>query len=276
MDNNRLTILLVSSKGSGTKSLSIDYRYIKITAGIIIGFILLSFISFAFSFNFYNKARSYAGEKKEALNLLVNQANLLNVMSSDKVVLQSRLVEIEEKLFDMQDLLDKKGINKELAIGGEYIPDDRWSLSYMDFMEKDINDLFQIMKNTPFGKPIKGSVNSGFGHRKDPFAKKYGFHSGIDFEANMRQPVVATADGVVDHSGWYKSYGKTIIIKHNNGYETLYGHLNTMKVKKGQKVRTGQLIGNAGSTGRSTGPHLHYEIVKNGKKVNPREYLTFK
>ena len=276
MDKNRLTILLVSSRGSGTKSLSVDYKHIKITVGIVIGFILLSCISFAFSFNFYNKVSAYAGEKKEALNLLVNQANLLNVMSSDKMVLQSRLVEIEEKLLDMQDLLDKKGINKELSIGGEYIPDDKLSLSYMDFMEKDIDDLFQIMKSTPFGKPIKASVNSGFGHRKDPFTKKYAFHSGLDFDATMRQPVVATADGVVDHSGWYKSYGKTIIIKHNNGYETLYGHLNSLKVKKGQKVTTGELIGSAGSTGRSTGPHLHYEIIKNGKKVNPREYLTFK
>lgn len=276
MDNNRLTILLVSSKGSGTKSVSVDYKYIKITAGIIVSFIFLSIISFAFSLNFYNEAKSYAGEKKEAFNLLVNQANLLNVMSSDKVVLQSRLIEIEDKLLDMQSLLDKKGINKELSIGGEYIPDDRWSLSYMDFMEKDINDLFQIMKRTPFGKPIKAEVNSGFGHRKDPFAKKYAFHSGIDFDATMRQPVVATADGVVDHSGWYKSYGKTVIIKHKGGYETLYGHLNTLSVKKGQKVTTGQLIGKAGSTGRSTGPHLHYEIAKNGKKLNPREYLTFK
>ncbi|NIT13401.1 MAG: peptidoglycan DD-metalloendopeptidase family protein [Candidatus Dadabacteria bacterium] len=210
------------------------------------------------------------------MNLLVNQANLLNVMSSDKAVLQSRLGEIEGKLMDMQDLLDKKGINKDLAIGGEYIPDDRWSLSYMDFMEKDINDLFQIMKSTPFGKPINASVNSGFGHRKDPFAKKYAFHSGIDFDASMRQPVVATADGVVKHAGWYKSYGKTLIIQHKNGYETLYGHLDKLKVKKGQKVTTGQLIGRAGTTGRSTGPHLHYEIIKNGKRVNPREYLTFK
>ncbi len=276
MDKNRLTVLLVSSNGSETKSLSIDYKHIKIAAGIVIGFILISVVSFAFSFNFYNEAKSYAGEKKEAMNLLVNQANLLNVMSSDKVVLQARLVDIEDKLLDMQSLLDKKGINKDLSIGGEYIPDDRWSLSYMDFMEKDINDLFQIMKNTPFGKPIKAKVNSGFGHRKDPFAKKYAFHSGIDFDANMRQPVVATADGKVKHAGWYMRYGKTIIIKHNNGYETLYGHLDSLKVKKGEKVTTGQLIGKAGSTGRSTGPHLHYEIIKNGKKVNPREYLTFK
>lgn len=276
MDKNRLTILLVSSTGSGTRSLSIDYKHIKITAGIIGGFILISLLSFGLSFNFYNKARSYAGEKKEAMNLLVNQANLLNVMSSDKVQLQARLVEIEDKLLDMQDLLDKKGINKDLAIGGEYIPDDRWSLSYMDFMEKDINDLFQIMQSTPFGKPIKASINSGYGYRKDPFAKKYAFHSGIDFDASLNQPIVATADGVVKHAGWYQSYGKTIIVKHKNGYETLYGHLNSLKVKKGEKVTTGQLIGNAGSTGRSTGPHLHYEIIKNGKKVNPREYLSFK
>ena len=276
MDNNGLTLLLVSSNGKGAKSYSIKYKYITTAAAVISTFLIIALISFFFSFNFYKKAQSYASEKKEALDLLVNQANLLNVMSSDKMVLQSRLAEIESKLQDMQVILDKKGINKDLAVGGEYIPNDKFSLSYMDFMEKDIDDLFSIMQNTPFGKPLDGSVNSGFGYRMDPFTSKSAFHSGIDFEANNKQPVVATALGVVEHAGWYKSYGKTVIIKHENGYKTLYGHLSVVKVKKGEEVHTGQLIGLAGSTGRSTGPHLHYEILKNGKAINPREYLTFK
>lgn len=275
MDDNGLTVLLVSSEGKGAKSYSINYRYISITCTIIASFVILALISFVFSFNFYKKAQNYASEKKEALDLLVNQANLLNVMSSDKMALQSRLSEIETKLQDMQDILDKKGINKDLSVGGEYIPNDKWSLSYMDFMEKDIDDLFSIMQNTPFGKPIQRDINSSYGYRKDPFTKKYAFHSGIDFDANYREKVIATAMGVVDHSGWYKSYGKTVIVKHENGYKTLYGHLSDIKVKKGDKVMTGQLIGLTGSTGRSTGPHLHYEIIKNGKTINPREYLTF-
>ena len=272
MDNNGLTLLLVSSNGKGAKS----YKYISIAGALISSFMIIALISFFFSFNYYKKAQSYASEKKDALDLLVNQANLLNVMSSDKMVLQSRLSEIESKLQDMQTILDKKGINKNLGIGGEYIPNDKWSLSYMDFMEKDIDDLFSIMQNTPFGKPIAASINSGFGYRQDPFTHKSAFHSGLDFDANNKQPVVATALGEVEHAGWYKSYGKTVIIKHENGYKTLYGHLSTIKVKKGQQVATGQLIGLAGSTGRSTGPHLHYEILKNGKAINPREYLTFK
>lgn len=276
MDNNRLTLLLITSKGQGAKSISVDYRYIKITACIIVAFILISVTSFASSFIFYKKAQNYASEKKVALELLINQSNLLNVMSSDKLVLQSRFAEIEGKLLDMQTLLDKKGINKDLALGGEYIPNDKWRLSYMDFMEKDIDDLLSIMVNTPFGKPLKGDINSGYGYRKDPFTKKYAFHSGIDFDAGQKQSVIATADGVVEHAGWYKTYGKTVIIKHQNGYKTLYGHLSSIKIKESQSVETGQLIGLAGSTGRSTGPHLHYEIMKNNKKINPREYLTFK
>jgi len=276
MDNNGLTLLLVSPNGKSAKSYSIKYKYITLAGALISGFLIIALISFFFSFNFYKKAQSYASEKKDALDLLVNQANLLNVMSSDKMVLQSRLAEIESKLQDMQTILDKKGINKDLGVGGEYIPNDKWSLSYMDFMEKDIDDLFSIMQNTPFGKPIASGTNSGFGYRRDPFTHKSAFHSGIDFDANNKQPVVATALGEVEHAGWYKSYGKTVIIKHENGYKTLYGHLSNIKVKKGEQVHTGQVIGLAGSSGRSTGPHLHYEILKNGKAINPREYLTFK
>lgn len=113
-------------------------------------------------------------------------------------------------------------------------------------------------------------IGSGFGYRTDPFYRTQRFHAGIDFTAPRGVDVYATADGVVEsvtREIW--GYGQHIIINHGNGYKTLYGHLSKFKVKRGQKVTRGQLIGLVGSTGKSTGPHLHYEVHRNGEKLNP-------
>lgn len=100
---------------------------------------------------------------------------------------------------------------KELSIGGEFIPADRLSSSYLDILEKDIDKLMDIIKTVPIGKPLSGKINSGFGYRKDPINSRLAFHLGVDIDAYWGKPVIVTADGVVRHAGWYKGYGKTII-----------------------------------------------------------------
>lgn len=113
-------------------------------------------------------------------------------------------------------------------------------------------------------------IGSGFGYRTDPFYRTQRFHAGIDFTAPRGVEVYATADGVVESvTSEIWGYGQHIIINHGNGFKTLYGHLSKFKVKRGQKVTRGQLIGLIGSTGKSTGPHLHYEVHRNGEKLNP-------
>ncbi len=190
--------------------------------------------------------------------------------------LREKLQGIEETLLEMQDVLHKKGIKKELSIGGEFIPAEKFSLSYVDYIKNDIDNLFNTMRSVPVGTPLQGKINSGFGYRKDPFNRKNAFHSGIDIDANYGQAVVATADGVVSKASWQNNYGRTVVIKHEDDYETLYGHLSKISVKEGDKVKVGDVIGKAGSTGRSTGVHLHYEVVKDGKRVNPRNFLSLK
>lgn len=111
---------------------------------------------------------------------------------------------------------------------------------------------------------------SGFGYRLDPFYRTFTFHAGMDFTADIGTEVYATGDGVVQKSmndGW--GYGNHVIINHGFGYTTLYGHLSRITVRPGQAVKRGQLIGNVGSSGRSTGPHLHYEVRRNGNPLNP-------
>lgn len=117
--------------------------------------------------------------------------------------------------------------------------------------------------------PSINSLTSGFGIRLDPFSHRLAFHGGIDFKANTGAKVVASLDGKVIFAGRNGKYGNLIRIAHPGGYETRYAHLSNIKVTKGQKVKKGTLIGLVGSTGRSTGPHLHFELMKNGKKIDP-------
>lgn len=113
---------------------------------------------------------------------------------------------------------------------------------------------------------------SGYGLRIDPIYKTTKFHAGMDFSANIGTPVYATGNGTVKKAGWQSGYGKLIIIDHGFGYETWYAHLNDYDVRVGQKVVRGEVIGEVGNTGKSTGPHLHYEVHVKGKVVNPVNY----
>lgn len=123
-------------------------------------------------------------------------------------------------------------------------------------------------------KDLKRQVTSGFGWRIHPIYKTQEFHPGLDFPSNQGTPVYATGNGKVEFANFDNSgYGLHIIINHGFGYQTLYAHLSKISVKVGEKVKRGQLIGYVGSTGLSTAPHLHYEVIKNNEKVNPINYI---
>mgnify|MGYP001126123148 CR=1 FL=1 len=133
------------------------------------------------------------------------------------------------------------------------------------------------LHDPPSIKPIEGGfkVNSGFGRRIITGVNKRKFHLGIDFKAPIGTPVLATADGEVIVSKSNRTgYGKHIIIQHDEEFKTLYSHLSELKVEVGDKIKIGDVIGLVGSTGTSTRPHLHYEVIKDGKKVDPEEYFN--
>jgi murein DD-endopeptidase MepM/ murein hydrolase activator NlpD len=151
----------------------------------------------------------------------------------------------------------------------------------MAFQEKSYTEITGFIKNkeqllacTPAIQPVSNSdlkrLASGFGYRIDPVYKTVKFHAGLDFSAAQGTPIYATANGVVKVAGNLgNGYGNHVIINHGYGYETLYGHMFRIKVKVGQKVKRGEVIGWVGSTGKSTGPHCHYEVHKNGKHIDP-------
>jgi murein DD-endopeptidase MepM/ murein hydrolase activator NlpD len=121
--------------------------------------------------------------------------------------------------------------------------------------------------------PVMGPITSSFGQREDPFNGEGAFHSGIDISAGFGTPVHAAADGVVQTASMESGYGREVVLDHGNGIETLYGHLSGFTVTAGQQVREGQVIGYVGMSGRSTGPHLHYEVRIHNTPVNPHRYL---
>ena len=134
----------------------------------------------------------------------------------------------------------------------------------------------EMLKCIPAIQPVSNKdlkkTASGYGVRIDPIYKTTKFHAGMDFSASPGTPVYATGDGVVVKAGWETGYGNTIEINHGFGYLTRYAHLSAYKVKRGQKVLRGEVIGEVGSTGKSTGPHLHYEVHVKGKVQNPVNY----
>ena len=122
-------------------------------------------------------------------------------------------------------------------------------------------------------KDLTHAVTSGFGWRTHPIYKTQEFHPGMDFTAVQGTPIYSTGDGVVERAdNMAQGYGNHVVINHGFGYETLYGHMSRIACKVGQKVTRGQLIGYVGSTGLSTAPHVHYEVIKNGNKTNPINY----
>ena len=135
--------------------------------------------------------------------------------------------------------------------------------------------LNQTLALVPYRKPVIGEVEftSGFGVRSDPFLGRPAMHTGLDFRAAMGDPVRATANGKVASAGWAGGYGRMVEIDHGNGLSTRYGHLSQINVKVGDVIKIGQVIGEVGSTGRSTGPHLHYETRIDGEAVDPQKFL---
>lgn len=125
----------------------------------------------------------------------------------------------------------------------------------------------------PGRAPAPGFISSGFGTRPDPFTGARSHHWGVDFDANIGDPIWAAADGIVSFSGWRSGFGNTVVVDHGDGYQTLYAHNQKNIVRVGDLVRAGQQLATVGSTGRSTGSHLHFEVHVNGRPVNPMAYL---
>jgi murein DD-endopeptidase MepM/ murein hydrolase activator NlpD len=181
------------------------------------------------------------------------------------------------------DLKDMETAAPQSAVGGPFVPAKiphnagpfERQLHRINLTRAQIDRLNRTLAVVPYRKPVIGQVEftSGFGVRSDPFLGRPAMHTGLDFRAATGDPVRATAYGKVISAGWQGGYGRMVEIDHGNTLTTRYGHLSEINVKVGEIVRIGQVIGAVGSTGRSTGPHLHYETRIDGDAVDPQKFL---
>ena len=153
----------------------------------------------------------------------------------------------------------------------------------LDTLQDLASDKQKMLSCIPSIKPVRKdkvqkhmSALSGFGYRIHPVYKVKRFHQGVDFPARVGTPIQASGDGVVKEVGWHRGYGKCVVINHGYGYETWYAHMSKYKVKKGEKVKKGHVIGEVGTSGLSTAPHLHYEVHHKGKPINPINFCLDK
>lgn len=165
----------------------------------------------------------------------------------------------------------ERSFNEQVAQLSQEIESREYQLAILEqvFFHKK-----QLQAASLYGKPVqKGWVSSAYGMRTDPITGKRAWHNGIDIAATLGSPVMAIAAGVVTFAGEKSGYGKMIEINHGNDVTTRYGHHDTLKATTGDIVRKGQIIGEMGSSGRSTGPHVHYEIFKKGRSVDPSVFI---
>ena len=160
---------------------------------------------------------------------------------------------------------DTFGVLRELLQGLE---------SRLRYVRRDVERREALAASTPSIWPAHGWLTGTFGGRSDPFTGEPGYHQGLDISTEKGQPVFATADGAVEGASYTGDYGNLIVLTHGFGLVTRYGHLSSFAVKPGQTVKRGAVIGYVGATGRATGSHLHYEILANGKLINPLQLLT--
>jgi murein DD-endopeptidase MepM/ murein hydrolase activator NlpD len=226
-----------------------------------------------------------AGIRARTDKLLAEQANFLNDAEDEAV---SR-AEFARGVIRLTGVSGAK-VLEETGMGGPLVEMDGLDASLfpagatdafkqrvyeLDARLREARIYDQVLHALPLGAPVSIPFreSSGFGYRPDPFTGRAAFHEGADLAAGWGAPIVATAPGAVIYAGVKGGYGRVVEIDHGAGFRTRYGHLNTITVKSGQKIAIGQKVGTMGSTGRSTGPHLHYEVLFRGKSYDPIKFL---
>jgi murein DD-endopeptidase MepM/ murein hydrolase activator NlpD len=230
-----------------------------------------------------NDPSESSADRADKLFVSINQS--LRSIESEQITKISTLADDAYQTADqISDVLEEAGLPVDAdfgktAMGGPLIAIDNAQAFDTKVRELDVAlDLLDKVKkqakSLPIANPAPGlSISSTFGVRQDPILGTPALHSGMDFRAPMGSPAMATAPGTVTIAGWNGGYGRMVEIDHGNGIATRFAHLSRIEVKEGQKVRLGDIVGLTGSSGRSTGPHLHYEVRRDGQAVDPLRFI---
>lgn len=162
-------------------------------------------------------------------------------------------------------------VNRDISALGEEINSRERSLRELKVF---IEEKASVLAATPTILPVKGLITADYGYRKSPFTGQRELHEGLDIAAPYGSPIVATADGIVSFAGPLAGYGNVVFVDHGHGFSTFYAHCSSYRVREAQRVRRGEVIAFVGTTGRTTGPHVHYEVHVNGVISNPMKYMV--
>jgi murein DD-endopeptidase MepM/ murein hydrolase activator NlpD len=305
----KITLLIHNEAGSFTRRKVFHKKTLRGAGVVGIGLVMmLCFILFDYAGLKYSSMK-YRNLKTENHTLkadIENRDAQIESFYTRIYALQMKLVELNELEKEIRyatGIKNKSPKTGEFGVGGTF-PSDMdekiWNPDvYNQFLNnldkevlqldgdlkdqsQDLQTLWETLREqiiiqnvTPSLRPVEGGyISSGFGYRPSPFSGRREFHSGVDIAVDKGTPVQATANGVVVSVGYQGGLGKTVVVDHGKGITTRYAHLSSYSVKEDQKIQRGEIVGKVGSTGRSTGPHLHYEVRLKNKPVNAEKYMS--
>jgi murein DD-endopeptidase MepM/ murein hydrolase activator NlpD len=274
-DDRFYAFVIAHSPNSSSRIRRFCVNKTRLRASAFVGAILLC----GSLYGFYGLTQHAAHLRTDAENHRLRAENERQRQELNE--LNSRVEAVEDtsrKLAEKSGLIEKPSLP---GTGGPALPVDADGFAALENkmrdLEHDISANERLLRDrgyVPTVWPVVGKLESGFGGRSNPFGGgSYEFHSGQDIDAAWGDPIVSGASGTVTFVGWQNGYGQLIVIDHGGGLTTRYGHLSHIDVAQGQTIARSQFIGRVGSTGRSTGPHLHYEVRYNDEPVNPLQYL---
>lgn len=284
MKQNYFIVVLAHSLHGRLQRIHIPHRFVYGALGAVAVVVLMAMTVVGSYARMALKVANYNSLQKEAQALRTRYDNL-----------QRKVKQTDEQLASLQMLADEVtaayGVRKQLTgspdlvaeapTGSSLVPTMRETLAEYSYLRT--TNLARRQRNIfsrdnvnvlPGVWPVNGRLMGGYGERSDPFSGEGAMHTGVDISAPQGTPVHVTADGVVIHAGWNGGYGRCVIVDHGNNYQTWYAHLSRMDVIEGQEIRQGDVLGAVGSTGRSTGAHLHYEVRIGSTPVNPYRFLA--
>lgn len=261
-----ITIMLVPH--TSRKTFSIKMPSIGIFTFVLMGFIGIGYVfSVAVDTIEYHRMKGKLNYYKSEFFSLKSTISTLKMAESEFKRLFS--LKSKEDVLENMDTSDKGSIDIE-TLKSQIKKTVETVSEIKDYLRQQ-RDIYMA---TPKGWPASGNITSGFGSRVHPISRTEDFHAGIDISAEPGSSVRATADGVVSFSGWSGGSGNLVVIEHGFGFSTLYAHNKTIDVRVGQKVKRGEVITYLGSTGSATGPHVHYEVWRDGRAVNPMAFVS--
>lgn len=282
MLKKKTAVLIIEQDGASTKSIQIPSLLLTHWKKVL--FSVLGLVAVIIFSTVYIVRHQTSEEYTQTYGKKINELKQLNKqLEIEELNSQMTADDMKKSLNSLDSTLQQ--INKKMRsrglqeisfknMGGPVEKDGENLMELSLFYEKQLKSLAKKLEGMPLGLPHEGPISSPFGYRRNPFSHSgVEMHSGVDLKGNTGDAIKATANGQVTFAGYQGDYGYVVKVRHSNGYETRYAHLVRTRVKEGQQIEAGEIVGLMGSTGRSTGPHLHYEVLHHDRKLNPEKFF---